>query len=482
VATPVPSSSADTKSDEQRLDLTQLALDHDAVPSAPLLVVLATAFAAGFILNFMPCVLPVIGLKLVAFVQQAGDRRGRILVLNLWYSAGVMSVFLILATLAIFLGWSWGEQFSSVAFNVVLASVVFIFALSFLGVWEIPIPGFVGSGKTGELAEREGATGAFSKGVLSTVLATPCSGPLLGSALTWALLQPPAMAYAAFAAVGLGMASPYLLIGAFPQLVAFLPRPGAWMDTFKQKMAFVLLGTVIYLLTLVSVAYVVPTVAFLIGLWAACWNVGRVPLTESLRKRLSGWIFSAAFAAAIGFVAFGWLHGITESRFQSVVDRAIAQRSALTDRPEIDGAATASRGANASGLMWRPYSRRLLEKLAAEGKTVFVDFTADWCLTCKSNESVALNRPEVKMFVDSNGVVALKADKTQPSPEIDELLALLGNKGRSIPFYAVFPAVAPNKPILLDGLFTSPGPILQALRAAGPSTGIPVAVAAQRSE
>ena len=117
----------------------------------------------------------------------------------------------------------------------------------------------------------------------------------------------------------------------------------------------------------------------------------------------------------------------------------------------------------------------------AQGKTVFVDFTADWCLTCKSNEAVALNQPEVKMFVDSNGVVTLKADKTQPSPEIDELLALLGNKGRSIPFYAVFPAVAPNKPILLDGLFTSPGPILQALRAAGPSTGIPVATAAERS-
>ena len=168
MATPVPSSWAETKSDERQLShLTKLALDHNAAPDAPLLLVLATAFAAGFILNFMPCVLPVIGLKLVAFVQQAGDRRGRILVLNLWYSAGVMSVFLILATLAIFLGWSWGEQFSSVAFNVVLASVVFVFALSFLGVWEIPIPGFVGSGKTGELAEREGAPpGAFSKGVV----------------------------------------------------------------------------------------------------------------------------------------------------------------------------------------------------------------------------------------------------------------------------------------------------------------------------
>jgi suppressor for copper-sensitivity B len=467
VGSQAPDVPTQSNSGAQRLNFAQLGSNRPRAAGGPLLVVLATAFAAGFILNFMPCVLPVIGLKLLAFVQQAGDRRRRILALNLWYSAGVIAVFLVLATLVVFLGLSWGEQFSSVTFNIVLASVVFVFALSFLGIWEIPIPGFVGSGKTGQLAEREGATGAFSKGVLSTVLASPRSGPLLGSALTWALLQPPTIAYAGFATVGLGMASPYLLIGAFPQLVAFLPKPGAWMDTFKQTMGFVLLGTVVYLLTLVPFAYVLPTVALIIGLWAACWNIGRTPLTESLRKRLGAWVWSGAFAVSIALVSFGWLHDITESRFQRAVERAITERMKQTD---AHGAAASGRAnRNANELAWQPYSRTLLEKLVAQGKTVFVDFTADWCLTCKANEALALNQPEVVALVESNGVIALKADKTQSAPQVDELLALLGNKGRSIPYYAVFSAREPNTPIVLDGLFTSPQPVLDALKQAGPS-------------
>jgi len=160
----------------------------------------------------------------------------------------------------------WGQQFSSVTFNVVLASIVFVFGLSFLGVWEIPIPGFVGSGKTNELADREGPVGAFSKGVLTTVLATRCSGPLLGTALTWAVSQPPMLTYLVFTFVGLGMASPYLLAAAFPNITDLLPKPGAWMNTFKQSMGFVLLATVAYLLTFIPISVVVPMVVFMIGL------------------------------------------------------------------------------------------------------------------------------------------------------------------------------------------------------------------------
>lgn len=339
-------------------------------------VVLMMAFVAGFILNFMPCVLPVIGLKVMAFVQQAGDSRARTFMLNVWYSLGLMSVFLILATLSVFMGLSWGEQFSSVTFNVILTAVVFAFALSFVGVWEIPIPGFVGSGKVGGLATKEGASGAFFKGVLTTILATPCSGPLLGSALTWAVLQPPAIAYAGFACVGLGMASPYLLIGAFPQLVSFLPKPGAWMDTFKNIMGFVLLGTVIFLLTFIPIPYVVPTVALMMGLWAAFWWIGRVPLTESLDKKAAAWVGATAFAVSIGLIAYGApfepmrttnLVAIMSTRFQRAVDKELGDRS--------NSAPTRSTG---SELAWKPYSRELLEQLTAEKKTVFIDFTADW--------------------------------------------------------------------------------------------------------
>ncbi|MEO8493973.1 MAG: cytochrome c biogenesis protein CcdA [Planctomycetota bacterium] len=366
---------------ETKLDLDNL---HTQSTTAELStpVVLMMAFAAGFILNFMPCVLPVIGLKVMAFVQQAGDSRARSFMLNVWYSLGLMSVFLILATLSVFLGLGWGEQFSSVTFNVILTSVVFAFALSFLGVWEIPIPGFVGSGKVGDLATKEGASGAFFKGALTTVLATPCSGPLLGPALTWAVSQTPAVAYAGFACVGLGMASPYLLIGAFPELVSFLPKPGAWMDTFKHLMGFVLLGTVIFLLTFVPIPFVVPTVAFMMGMWAAFWWIGRVPLTESLDKKASAWVAATAFAAVIAVVAYGVpleplrsknLLTIMSSRFQRAVDQELSARNvAISNEPRGDSRA------NGHELPWQPYTQQLLEQLTSQRKTVFVDFTADW--------------------------------------------------------------------------------------------------------
>jgi thiol:disulfide interchange protein DsbD len=232
----------------------------------------------------------------------------------------------------------------------------------------VPIPGFVGSGKGAELADKEGAAGAFAKGVLTTVLATPCSGPMLGPALTWAVSQPSHITYAGFACVGLGMASPYLLIGAFPKLIGFLPRPGVWMETFKHVMGFVLLGTVVFLLTLLPMSSVVPMVSLMIGLWAACWWIGRTPLTQPLSKKLKAYGQAGVFAAAVGYVSFDWLHGIMEARVDQFIARRIAAEGG-TSRPVAR---------NADELPWQPYSRELLEKLTAENKTVFVDFTADW--------------------------------------------------------------------------------------------------------
>jgi thiol:disulfide interchange protein DsbD len=347
-----------------------------------MLLVLLTAFAAGFILNFMPCVLPVIGLKIMAFVQQSGDSRARIFMLNVWYSLGMLSVFLVLASLAVFVGLSWGQQFSSVGFNITLSAVVFVFALSFLGVWEIPIPGFVGSGGVQSMAEKEGPSGAFLKGVLTTILATPCSGPMLTPALTWAVSQPPAITYVAFSCVGFGMAAPYLLIGAFPRLIAFLPKPGAWMDTFKQIMGFVLLGTVVFLLTFMPVPYVVPTLAFLVGLWAAFWWIGRTPLTETFQKKLRAWTAAALFGTLIGLIAFAGpfpigrfqfdgLLNIMQSRFQRAVERELSTRDL-----QIPTVAADEDGSHE--LPWQPFSVDLLTRLTRERRTVFVDFTADW--------------------------------------------------------------------------------------------------------
>ncbi len=305
------------------------------------LTVLGLAFLAGLILNVMPCVLPVIGLKVMSFVQQSGGSRREILALNLWFSLGLMTVFWILAAAAAMANHNWGEHFGDMRFLIAMIGVVFAFGLSFLGVWEIPIPGFVGSNTIQGVAQKEGAVGAFSKGVLSTVLATPCAGPLLVPAVSWAARQPSSLTFLTFTSIGLGMAAPYLLIGIAPRLISFLPRPGAWMDTFKQLMGFLLMGTVVFLFVSVPEKYVIPTLTLLLGIGIACWWIGRTPMTADLSTKLKGWAASLLVIAAAVVLGFVFLMP------QHLID-------------------------------WQPYSRVTLDQHLKEGRTVLVDFTADW--------------------------------------------------------------------------------------------------------
>jgi len=390
-------------------------------------------FLGGIILNVMPCVLPVIGLKIFSFIEQAGHDRRKAFFLNVWYSLGLLSVFLVLATLAAFGGLGWGQQFSSKAFSIALAAVVFVMGLSFLGVWEIPIPGFVGRGKASELAEKEGPTGAVLKGMLTTILATPCSAPFLAPALTWAFAQPPMLTYAVFVSAGLGMASPYLVIGAFPELIRFLPKPGPWMETFKHVMGFVLLGTVVFILTFLELPYVVPTVALLFGLWAACWWIGRLSPTAGFGTKIRTWMEAAAFAGAVWIVAFPGIDDILPGRYSF---------GGLAD------------------VMQRRYHRAVQTEVALalpQGnrggrRTVLVDFTADWCLTCKTLEATVLNTPAVRQAIERYGVVTLQADWTRGDPEVTAMLELLGSK--QVPVVAIFPAGNPNNPIVFRGGYT----------------------------
>ncbi|HVX10563.1 MAG TPA: thioredoxin family protein [Pirellulales bacterium] len=397
----------------------------------------AFGFLGGFILNLMPCVLPVIGLKILSFLEQSGHSRRQAFLLNLWYSLGMLAVFMALATLPVVSrlwfnqDFGWGQQFSYVGFNITLAALVFAMALSFLGVWEIPIPGFVGGSAASQLASKEGFSGAFAKGAITTVLATPCSGPFLGTALGFALAQPPLVIYLMFFSIGLGMASPYLLIGAYPQLLRFLPKPGAWMDTVKQVMGFVLLGTVVYLMTLVSTRYFIPTLTLLFGLWAGCWWIGRTPLYAELSAKLRAWGIGSTIAAAVGLFAFMWL-----------------------------GAPTSHK------LPWQPFSVEELTRLTSEGKTVMLDFTADWCPTCKILERTVLNTEETKAFVERNGIVPMVADITSNPEEETALLAKL--KAKFIPVLAIFPAGRPNEPIVLRDAYTQ-GTLFEKLTEAGPS-------------
>lgn len=441
--------------------LDNIEVKEDSKGASSVWTILPLAFVAGFILNFMPCVLPVVGLKVLSFVQQANNDRKRIFMLNFFYSLGIISVLLVLATLAAFAGLGWGEQFSSVAFTVVLASVVFAFALNFLGVWDIQLPGFVDSMQGGAQAQ-EGLAGAFSKGVLSTVLATPCSGPFLGSALAWAVIQPTHLTFLVFATVGLGMASPFLAIGFFPNLVKWLPKPGAWMKSFKQLMGFVLIATVVFLLSFIKIPALVPSIALMTAIGLACWWYGQHDFSQPAGawKRLAS---SVAIVAVAGWLSFGWLYDISNERFERAATRYVtAQGGEITQ-------VSHNTAESEDEIPWQEYSKEKLEAAIAAGKTVFVDFTADWCLTCKANESVAINQPEVAKLIHRDGIVALRADKTESAPEVDKLLRQLGNNSASIPFYAVFPEDNPAKPITLDGIFSSPEAFITALASGGAS-------------
>jgi len=318
------------------------------------------AFLGGLILNLMPCVLPVLGLKLMSLAQQSGRARREVFETNLWYCGGVFAVFFALATASVAANiglatanLAWGEQFTSARFNITMAGIVFAFALSFLGVWELPIPGFIGE-QAGHVQTREGPTGAFLKGVLSTVLATPCSGPFLGPVLGFTLTQPTIVTYAVFASVATGMALPYILVGVFPGLVRFIPRPGGWMTTFKELLGFVMLGTVAFLFTFLPATSFVPTFVLLIGIWMGCWWVGRAQ-ERSGAVGFGRWVQAATIATAVGSGSFLLLGPV-----DSVID-------------------------------WqRPFTRARVAELNEQGSTGLGDFSADWCLTCKANLRFAI--------------------------------------------------------------------------------------------
>ena len=420
-------------------------------PEESILHYLIFAFVGGVVLNLMPCVLPVIGLKVMSFVEQSGRSRSHALVLNIWYSLGIVTVFLVLAGLAITAGLTWGGQFGSTAFNVMLTGLVFAMALSLLGVWELPIPGFFGSGSTQEMAAKEGPLGAFLKGVVTTILATPCTGPFMASAIGWAVRQSPGTTLLVFGSVGVGMASPYLLIGAFPRLIAFLPKPGNWMVTFKQLMGFVLLGTVVFLLSFIDEQAVVPTLILLLGIGLACWAVAKTPLTANLRDRLEAWGTAAAIVLLAGLIGFGNL--------VSVLTNVLGGGGDVVVEP------------------WPPFSLAELQQTAVvDGRTVLVDFSAEWCMNCKVLEETVLHTEPVMSAIKKAGVVTLYGDFTKQPPELAETIKALGGDG--VPVIAIFPGGDPYHPIVFRDGYTVGG-IVDAIRDAvartSPASGLPAA-------
>lgn len=396
------------------------------------LTTLLAALAGGFILNFMPCVLPVIGLKVMGFVEQAGSDRSEVIKLNLAYVLGIVSVMWVLAaiTIATKNAFGWGEQFTILEFKLAMAGLVFAMSLSFLGVWEIPIPGFATSYRSNKLMEREGIVGAFAKGLLTTILATPCSGPFLGFVFAVTLTLAPWGVLLIYTLVGLGMGLPFLVLCLRPELVRRLPKPGPWMETLKELLAFPLLLTVIYFVASISEDYRIATLSTLIAVWFGCWLIGKVPAYAETNKKVINWSIALASIALWGMFSFYLL------------------------------------GPSKAELPWQQYSPDRLAALRNSGKTVMIDFTANWCVNCQYNTHFAIEKPRVAALVEKNDVVPLLADWTEPSEAIAAQIGRLGSK--TIPLLAVYPPDPNAEPIILKDIITEKM-LLEALQKAGPS-------------
>jgi thiol:disulfide interchange protein DsbD len=326
---------------------------------------LAFGFLAGLILNVMPCVLPVISLKIYGFVKQAGESPARVRLLGLTFGAGILFVFLILAALAAFAGLKWGQQFQNDVFQVSMIALMVAFALGMFDIYVIQLPGVV-SDADAATAHSEGLVGSFAKGMLATILATPCSGPFLGATLSYALRLPPAQIFAVFTAIGLGMASPYVMLGFFPGWMRVLPRPGEWMNTFKQFMGFLMLATAVWLLwqRRTNGELVVWTVGFCLFVAVAVWLYGRMsdPLAAA-GKRM------AAPVVALLLVGLG-AHFCFNIMYNPPAARAAVERSFLANR---NGG-----GPHEPGYHWETYDLDKFIALRGQGHTIVVDWTADW--------------------------------------------------------------------------------------------------------
>ncbi len=410
-----------------------------------LLKLLLFGFIGGFILNLMPCVLPVISLKIFGFIQHARDSRARIFGNGLAFSAGIFAWFIGLAALMIGLKAAgheitWAFQFTNPYFVVGMSAVVLVFALNLFGVFEITLPAAANSGLLG-WSTREGYAGSFFQGVFATVLATPCTAPYLGTALGFAFAQSAGIILLMFVAIAAGMSAPYLLLSAQPAWLRFVPKPGPWMVRVKQFMGFLLLATLLFLLWVLGVARgpdaTIWVGSFLLALSVACWMFGSfsTPVASS-RQRLLVLVLMLVLVLGSGFYFIGQKFADTKSA-----------ASSLTKGD------------------WIPFSPERVQAELAQGRSVFIDFTAAWCITCKFNEASVLESAAVKSAFQRYGIVKMKADWTNADPVITKALKQFGRVG--VPLYVLYPASAPNQPILLPELLTQ-ALVLDHLQSAAP--------------
>ena len=386
---------------------------------------LGFALVGGLILNFMPCVLPVISLKIFGFVSEAGERAQKVFRLSMAFSLGILACFAALSLVVILVRATgaqvgWGFQFQDDRFIVCIACLIFAFALNLFGVYEFSVSARATQGLA-KLASGHGYGSAFFQGVFATILATPCTAPFLGTASAFAFAQPSWITFVVFMFVGFGMALPYLVLAVNPKWLRFLPRPGNWMVRFRQCMGFLLIGTLLWLVWILGqmkgVDAVVQLGAMLLLISILAWIKGAfwTPVSSRRSRVLAAVAMCVAVLLSVG--AYGFV-----------------------TRP--------------SQLVWQQFTKGSLEKALASGRPIFIDFTADWCLTCKTNERFAIDTPQVRQAFTKQNAILLKADWTRGDPEITDVLKKHGRAG--VPMYLVYPRGGKEEQaMLLPELITS---------------------------
>jgi thiol:disulfide interchange protein DsbD len=432
--------------------------------------VMLAAFLGGVVLNLMPCVLPVISLKVLSFVRQAHQDRWRVFRLGLTYGAGIMLFYLALAGLFYGYGTAWGQLFQEPIFVMVMAAIVLAFALSLFGVFTVFAPKVVN--ELGQQAEsQEGYLSAFSTGVLATLLGTACTAPFLSAAIGYATRLPVLAGSLIFVIAGLGMASPFVVLTYNPAWLRFVPKPGPWMQTFEHIMGFLLLATVIWLLNplrgQVGDYGLLLSLMFLLSVAMAVWVKGKIEFGAPLNRKIK------LYAVAVGVLVVGWL---LPFRVMSSVSRLVAEQideDELTAQGQvclrqhrIGGGAIVWKADWSKGIPWQHYRREQALEFVNAGYTVFVDYTADWCASCKTNLKTSLDVADtIKVMRDLN-VVPFEADYTLKRPDIKKDLQRFNRAG--VPLYLVYKPGAPEHPEVLPEILT-PGIVIDALKRAGPS-------------
>ena len=403
------------------LDLPLEKNTNNPLVTISLLTAIIFAFLGGIILNAMPCVFPILSIKILSFIEQSQGSKEKLFHHGLVFSAGVLTTFLAVSALLIFLRASgeaigWGYQLQSPWVVSLLIYLFVVIGIVFMG--NIVLGSSFGN--LGTLVQNQkDLTSSFFTGVLAVVVASPCTAPFMGPALGLALLQPGLKSIVIFLALGIGFSLPYLILSIYPQLLSKLPKPGEWMQTLKQIMAFPMWASALWLAWVLSSQVDMQSVfAVLLGallIALGLWLMEKTQNSASILRRLT-LIFS------LGLMIFSiWLLPITSDN----------------NSPSLKNEENA-------------FSVQKLNSLRSEQKMVFLNFTADWCITCKVNEAIALNQEKVKKILDEKNIIYLKADWTRKDPEIASMLASYGRTG--VPLYLLFPSQ--GDPIILPELLT----------------------------